>query len=432
MTEITPRSAWVGPLFTCLIVTSTSACRYSVRDVGFVDLREPAYRLVLVVRDDTPPAWANACEQASYAVLLDSNVEFGITNLDRQKDHDAVRYVESLRLTSYPAMVLVSPQGRAMKLVAPPSPTPDERFAAAWLEGAVVSPSRAELIRTTVEAYCAILLIEGDVGSENEEAERAISGTIEEIHKAMGNLPKPIANPPRMVRVSAKHRTRENVLLWSLGVDPSKTERPSVAVVYGRGRRIGPLFEGPGITQTSLIARVSLGGESCECGLDRQQMLGVMIPLRWEDSVQAEATRKLGFDPENPMVRTEVAQILAMGRGRPVGQEDGDGFDLMGYSEQVVRLRSDSDDRGAEADPVAKEDSETATSAASQPEASESKPVIVASEAAGRTKTASIVGMEDRQADRSLGTAWLVGGALAMLILVGGAYILLRARGRAA
>jgi len=429
MTAIMPKSAWVGPLISCLIATSAFACRYSVRDVGFVEMGDPPYRLIVIVRDDTPAEWVKVCERASYSALLDSNVRFSMANPDRQKDHEVTRHIDPRQQLSSPAAILLSPQGGSLRLAPPPAAN-DDTATASWLESAVVSPTRIELIRATVEAYCAILLIEGDVASENRKAEEAIGAAIEETHKAMGNLPKPITNPPQLVRVSASHRPRENVLLWSLGADASAIAQPSATVIYGRGRRIGPVFKASAITQASLLGVVSLVGESCECGLDRQQMLGAMVPLRWEDAVRARATRILGFDPENPMVRTEVAQILSMGQGRPTSQQGRDELELMGYSEQVIEFRSDSNDAATNGNPAERDGATTPTE--TQPEASESKPAPSALEAAGEVRTLPAVDGKSRQAQPSVSSVWWVGGSLAIAILVGGVFIILWAQRRAA
>jgi hypothetical protein len=36
----------------------------------------------------------------------------------------------------------------------------------------------------------------------------------------------------------------------------------------------------------------------------------MMLPVRWDEDIQAEAAKTLGFDPENPMVKMEISQIL--------------------------------------------------------------------------------------------------------------------------
>ena len=70
----------------------------------------------------------------------------------------------------------------------------------------------------------------------------------------------------------------------------------------------------------------------CECGLDNSWLLGRMIPLRWEGSVQAEVIQMLEFDVENPWVKAEMSQILSI---KPIPDDPMNPLDnnLLGYSE---------------------------------------------------------------------------------------------------
>ena len=98
-------------LWVCLQAHPVSACRYNVRDTGFVDFGTEPYYLYGYVREDTPADIASAFRQISYAVLTDSNIEIEIINIDRQKDHPAVKYIDLKRIESFPAAVLVLQDG---------------------------------------------------------------------------------------------------------------------------------------------------------------------------------------------------------------------------------------------------------------------------------------------------------------------------------
>ena len=66
-----------------------------------------------------------------------------------------------------------------------------------------------------------------------------------------------------------------------------------------------------------------------------------MIPCRWDQSKQKSAFQELKFDPQNPLVKTEISRILARGKN-PVSSPDGLPLDseldmmLLGYSETLT------------------------------------------------------------------------------------------------
>jgi hypothetical protein len=40
-------------------------------------------------------------------------------------------------------------------------------------------------------------------------------------------------------------------------------------------------------------------------------LIGQSIPLRWDENLQTEVVKYLGFDAENPLIKREIAGILA-------------------------------------------------------------------------------------------------------------------------
>ena len=109
-----------------------------------------------------------------------------------------------------------------------------------------------------------------------------------------------------------------------------------MAILYGRGRRLGTPMEGAMITATALRERLVLVGQDCECDLDREWLRGPLIPARWDESMQQAAVKRLGFDPESPMVRSEVARIVE--RGPITGQKRKmtGTSQALGYAEESV------------------------------------------------------------------------------------------------
>ena len=142
-----------------------------------------------------------------------------------------------------------------------------------------------------------------------------------------------------MIEIPRSALAAEKVLLWSLGIGESMPEEPVAAVVYGRGRRLGPLLEGEAITRTQLSTMLGLLGQDCECDLDRSWMQGPLVPMSWGMEQQAEVLKEVGFDAENPMVKTEISRILARGPSsgaRRVALPGIDSGGLIGYKEMAI------------------------------------------------------------------------------------------------
>jgi len=433
MTAVRSRVAWISAWSVLLVPSAVLACRYTVRDVGFVDLGAPPYRLHLLVRGDTPEEVPAAYKQASYAVLMDANVKLDVVNVDRQKDHPSVAYVAELGIDSFPAAVLVSPRGRPLLLSAPTDKDP-KRAAWACLEGTVTSPVRAEAVEHLAEAYCVVLLIEGKEASENRRAEQAVKAAIDEIDDVMHQMPKPTEKPPRLIRVPAKGLSEEEILLWALGLDADEIDGPRAVVLYGRGRWIGPMFEGAGITQAAIGPLLSVIGGSCECGMDRERMLGVMLPLRWERSVQTQSIRSLGFDPENPMVKVEISRILSMAP-TAAGRDDSAALGgLVGYSEQTIEFAAAPNETTLPPSQLRELSTVEVNGAATR--RSDDQPRSEPSSGQARSRPEAVVGSEKRtveaDADSGLSVVWSIVGGMVLLVLAGGVFIMLRAHRRAA
>jgi hypothetical protein len=130
--------------------------------------------------------------------------------------------------------------------------------------------------------------------------------------------------------------SQEKILLWSLGLKERELGKPFVTALYGRGRQIGPLLESEKITRDRLFNILSVVGADCSCELDRNWIKGPMIPLKWEEKIQSKLAKLLGFDPENPMVKMEVSQILSTGEKKPSLEATLEDTLLYGYKEDVV------------------------------------------------------------------------------------------------
>jgi hypothetical protein len=302
-------------LWSCFQAPLAFACRYNVRETGFVDLDVERYYFYGYINKDTPADIASGFSQISSAAFMDSNIKPEVISTDPQKDHPALEYLKSSQIKSFPAAVLVSPDGQslAVSVTEPNRPFRDALQAA--LNDILSSPKREEILQHVIEAYCVVLLIEGSDTQKNQEAKAAAYDAIKRIEAQMGMLPKPIAHPPALVVADSKSLRQEKVLLWSLGLDAQEVTEPHIAVIYGKARWIGPLLKGQEITEANLANILFVIGDDCECGMDHRWLQGTMLPVKWDQKLQAKAAANLGFDPENPMIKMEISSIVGRGIG---------------------------------------------------------------------------------------------------------------------
>ncbi|UCC22062.1 MAG: hypothetical protein JSW23_09685, partial [Planctomycetota bacterium] len=231
-------------LWACLPSPPAFACRYNVREIGFVDLDTEPYYLYGYVIADTPEDTIGTFKQISYAALMDSNIKFEIINAAQQKDHPAMRFLDTSRIKSFPVAVLVSPDGQSLVVAVTEPDRPFEQTLGSALRDVLSSPKREEILEQAIRAYAVVLVIEGPDAQENRRVREAASAAIERIRVQMPIMPKLIANPPVQVVVDSNSLSTEKVLLWSLGLDADKVNTPCATVVYGRARRIGPILTG--------------------------------------------------------------------------------------------------------------------------------------------------------------------------------------------
>jgi len=302
------------------------ACRYNVRETGFVDLGIEPYYLFGYVSKDTPPEITSTFRQVSYAGLMDSSVRVEIIDTNQQKDHPAMKYLDSLPIRTFPSAVLVSPDGQSLLVPVTKPGRPFKETLWSALDDILSSPKREEIVQQVSKTYGVVLLIEGVDAEENKKAKVAASGAIERVSMQMEMMPKPIAHPPVLIVIDSESLAREKILLWSLGLDAEKVNKTYAAVLYGRARWMGPLFEGEEISENNLLSVLFVIGADCECGFDYRWLQGTMLPVRWDEKAQARVAESLGFDPENPMIKMEMSRIIGRGYssypGVPFGYQE--------------------------------------------------------------------------------------------------------------
>ena len=313
-------------LLTHVVSAAAFACPYSIRDVGFVELEPARYGLYCLVRDDTPDKdeVTTTFEEIADAVLLDSNVWPEVANVDQQESHPVNQHVHFWNINTFPAVIMVAEGCRSLAL---PAFSPEESFKEqVWslAESVVMSPKRNELIQHISKAWCTVLFVEGEDAAENQRARDAITEAAGLIAGAITPMGRVIQEGPQIVVVSPKSVAEETVLLWSLDLDKAAGAR--AAVLYGRARQMGPVLEGDDLTKEFVLDILYAIGLDCGCETDRRLLAGRVIPLRWGPDIQTAVAKHLGFDPENPMVKTEVSRLWPAGASyaeAPLGYSEG-------------------------------------------------------------------------------------------------------------
>jgi hypothetical protein len=300
-------------LLACLLSVEALACRFNVRDVGFVDLGSEPYRLYLFVGDSMPEAERESLQSIATATFYDSNVKPQLLPLGQARQGQAKGFLTDGFTGETPTAVLVSPDQKT-SLPLPLARGASPILQTAWdaLESVLDSPRRNAILKKVFDRYGVVLVVEGGDVAENRRIRSMADAVVSEITNKLPGLEKEIQQPPVVEVISAKAFEAERVFLWSLGIQKVLAV-PQVVILYGRGRMIGPVLSGERLSQPSVSAILNTIGLNCECGLDRKWMQGVMVPLKWGRDRKQEIAKQLGFNPESPEIRIEMSQILAKG-----------------------------------------------------------------------------------------------------------------------
>lgn len=285
------------------------ACRYNVRETGFIYLAQKPYHVFIYYSNDTPAKDVEILKQLASHHFMDSNIEALFVNVDVADSSSA--YPKPNKSTSLPAAKLQSPDGQFIDLPLSSEGLSLKASAGKAFESINYSRIRDEILQKCISNYAVILLFEGADSKANKGAREVAKSAIEHIASKMSLLPKKIDLPP--VLVSIKNNDPDYILPWSLGLDNSKRQMPRMAIVYGRGRWIGPIIQGELISKRNLSELLLIVGADCECGIDKDWMRGTMIPASWNEKSRKDVALNLEFDPENPLIKKEVRHILRMG-----------------------------------------------------------------------------------------------------------------------
>ena len=309
---VTARIVGAVCLFLGLGVSVAPACRYNVRDVGFVDLESSPYRLFCYVDGSTEKDMADRFGAIAETELRGSNIRPIVVDVAGSPGRPALRYL-SPATKNFPALVLVSPAKRTMPFELRGGAAATDETLRDVLGKIVSSPLRREIAEKAMDCLGVVLIVEGPNAEENRRANDVAQAAIRQVSNQMHALPKAVSRPPALLKMDPAQREGEAVLLWSMGIEPDRVKEPLALVFYGRGRRMASVLSGKEITRKMLEKFLYAIGADCECTLDRSWMRGEMMPARWTHRQMEKLSKELGFDPENPLVKIEMGQILRQG-----------------------------------------------------------------------------------------------------------------------
>lgn len=325
-------------VFVLLPGRAAFGCRYNVRETGFVDLGIEPYVLCGFVDGNTPADVSAGFKRICDAGLAQSNILFRLIDIDRQKEHAAMKYFDP-NSQSAPCAVLVSPDGQTTAVSVAKGGGSFEKSVGSAVGRILGSPVRDKLMQEVAKMYGVILLIEGPDAEANAKAKKGALAAIEQVESQMDFMPKEIAHPPALVVMDFNSVGDEEILLWSLGLEAKDVNEPLAIIVYGKGRWIGPLFRGEQVNEEDLASILFVVGADCECGLDYRWLQGTMLPAKWDRKLHERAVESLGFDPESPMIKMEIGSIIGRGLG-------GRGYPSspFGYQELIIESETDFDE----------------------------------------------------------------------------------------
>ncbi len=284
-----------------------TACRYNVREIGFVDAASPPFRLVVFVHGEEQADWLPEFNHTAGGVLTKSNITTEICD-ETQATNAPELPLRAQLGPRLPGAMLLAP-GRANGWPVFLHFRGDELKRK--LETLVISDARRQISAAVVESYGAVLLLRSTDESANQNAKTIAHSAITATKASLADLPKRIAEGPRLVEIDPS-LPDEQVLAWSLGVDGKDLAAPVLAVVYGHGRLAGSPLQGANLTETKLLEQLSVVGADCECTMDHGWMTAGALPFRLEEKAEQSLRGHLGFDPGAPSVRAEISQILAL------------------------------------------------------------------------------------------------------------------------
>ncbi len=298
------RKSWlVWALFVLGIASPVCAQEYSIREVGFVEVEAKPYRIILMATDVNAPAVKKLQAQLA-SKMADSNIVLVAQSADATTLTPDKKPIANLGV---PQFWLIAPDDRVL----PFNPT-------ITMGDLLQSPQRQNIMRETANALCAVVLLESKDDDANAIAKSKAEAAIAKINRRRHQLHHTPDGEVKLLVLSIAQRPRERWTLWGLGEDVSATDEPKIAVLFGKLRRAGALFEGTEWKEDDLFGRIAALGHVCEDELDRKAYFGTPLPFQWSKEWTGQLAHDLSFDPQDENVKAKAAEILQ----RPARADD--------------------------------------------------------------------------------------------------------------
>ena len=295
-------------------------CKYSVRDVGFVNVHSFSWQLTLVKPSKIESAKFDLLEQRVRQALKQTNLNHLWVSPDSKEWNELKQSLKGeVNLTKDLIGVLTNSNGDSYE-VTPQSESEsqdlEERFSV--VESLVDSPFRQQVLEACSKALCSVVLVESGDSELNKRGHDLLNEAVGRIGKQMWELEKPTDKPPLGLVLKFNEQANESWLLNSLGVtkiDRARTNKaapdePLFAILYGQGRRLGELIPLSKANVEKLVGRAAVCGGDCECELDRDWLYGHQIIFHWSNELEQKAESTLDFDHKAAFVKSEVAAIV--------------------------------------------------------------------------------------------------------------------------
>lgn len=297
-------------------VTQVLSCPYSIRDSGFI-IRDPVpYRLIWLSHGAAPEALAATQllhDKIAAQVFDEANVRPELLDTKREPQHPLRSKLESLA-TADGQVFLAAPDDRVTEPPLSPASIMEKALTELFQQ-TVDSPKRREIVQEIITHWCVVVVVEGADPAQSAAVARAAAAAADQLVGFKPEMGDPIQAAPPVVRLRADDPD-ERITRWSVGLEEGDLRETRAAILFGKGRRVGPVLTAAQATEGRFLELFRLLGKNCTCTADPTWLLGPALPLKWGRDLRQQVRVALGFDPDNPNVAATLSGVWKNFRAR--------------------------------------------------------------------------------------------------------------------
>ena len=177
-------------------------CKYSVRDVAFVNVHGKSWQLELVKPGQASVDFDLA---GNSQILTDALAQANLGFVWHDAESAAAKRLGAESNQTKIQMFLTNRQGQIISVAS------KETSFAARIEEILSSPTRARLIDQLTDSLCVFLVVLGPNESRNREAMQTVNAAIAQVEKQMWMMEKASDKGPSLVEVNAQEIGRAHV-----------------------------------------------------------------------------------------------------------------------------------------------------------------------------------------------------------------------------